>query len=176
MPLLRVRNGYFAHIEEKYALLRTHTSFARREKTEQLDGLFTGSGLRWMLERKNHYVMEMFISFIAQFISESVGLEGRCEPTEVILQYSDFFGKILVDHMDETLVEGKLMTLRSKIEDLKRVVERVFASRCQFGLYTFKSHHPDHLVEKLERIGSISLPDARSVESILTFSLSIHIE
>lgn len=45
MPLLTACNGILEHIEEKYALPGLHVIFAKKGKTAQLNGLFTGDGL-----------------------------------------------------------------------------------------------------------------------------------
>lgn len=73
----------------------------------------------------------------------------------MIVQYSDTANKVLVDHRDKMWVERKLMMLQSDIKELKRVVERLFASHCPFGLYILKFHLLYHLVEESERFGSI---------------------
>lgn len=40
-----------AHIEQKYALLRLHVTYAKKQETAQLKGLFTGDGSRGILHR-----------------------------------------------------------------------------------------------------------------------------
>lgn len=56
------------------------------------------------------------------------------------------------------------MMLLLEIEELKRVNERVFVPHCSFGLYTLKVHLLDHLIEDLERFGSIYFTEARPAE------------
>lgn len=46
-------NGILAHIERKYALPVLHVNLVRRKKPPQLNDLYTGDGLREMLEEKD---------------------------------------------------------------------------------------------------------------------------
>lgn len=82
-PLFRACNSILAQIEEKYALPGLHVNFAKREKSAQLNGLFTGDGLRGMLEGKDYYAVDMVFPFITSFIDRSLGFEGCFELTRM---------------------------------------------------------------------------------------------
>lgn len=67
------------------------------------------------------------------------------------VEYSDIVNKVLVDQRDESLVDGRLMILRSESKEFKCIFDRKFAWHCPFGLYTLEFHLLDYLVEDLER-------------------------
>lgn len=164
MALLRACNAILAHVEEKYALPGLHVDFAKTGKTTQLNGLFTADGLRGMLEGKDYYAVDMVFPFVAAFIDRSLGFEEKCELTRMNVLYIEIINKVLVDHRDRRWREGELLRLRGEIREFKSVVEGAFASHCPSGLYTLKYHLLDHLVEDLERFGSISFMDAGPFE------------
>lgn len=163
-PLLRASNTVLAQIIERFTLPGFHVGFAKRERTAQLTGLFTGDRLRGLLEAKNYYAMAMVFLLTASFIVKSSGFEERCDLTRVSAQYSRIVNKVLVDKRNELWTDGQLKVLRSEIEDLKRVVERVFGSHCPSGLYVIGPHLLHHLVEDSERFGSPFFTDAGPFE------------
>lgn len=63
------------------------------------------------------------------------------------VQCRDIAYRLLTDHRDKLLVEGELVMLRSKVEELKRVAVRVFASFRPFRFSTLQFHIPDLLVD-----------------------------
>lgn len=62
-------------------------NFARREKTAELNSLFTGKELRRMLEGTDYYGVDMFFPFTASFIDRTYGFEGRCELIRMNVKY-----------------------------------------------------------------------------------------
>lgn len=50
---------------------------AKKEKTAQLSGLFTGDGLRKMLERKDCFVVDIVFSFVPSFVDKPVRFEAE---------------------------------------------------------------------------------------------------
>lgn len=136
MPLLKAWNGTFAHIEENCALPGFHVSFARSEETAQLTGLFTGSGLRGMLERKDSYVVGTGIPVTTSFTEKSLSFEECCELTRITAQCCDIVSNAPVDHKNEIWVDTKLKMLQPETEQVSHVFVSVFASHSLFGLYT----------------------------------------
>lgn len=92
--------------KERYTLPRLLVSIARREETAQRNGLFTGNGLRVMLEGKDYYAADMFFPFTASVIDKSLGFEGRCELTKMSLKFGDTADKVLDDHRYEFVGGG----------------------------------------------------------------------
>lgn len=73
---------------------------------------------------------------MASFTDRSFGGGENCDSTDMNIQYTDTVNKAPVDDREEQGVQKKLSSLRSETKDFKRVVQRLFAPRCTFGLYT----------------------------------------
>lgn len=94
MPLLRADDDILEHIEKKYALLRLHVSFFEKKGTAQRF-LYRGETKRDAGEKK-YYVANLVLLLTSSFFNESLGFEGRCVLTQIDVQYSDNFNKVLV--------------------------------------------------------------------------------
>lgn len=108
--------------------------------------------------------MVIVFPFIASFVGKNFGFEGRCELTRINVQYSHIVNKVPVEQNYESRGDAELMMLRFETEELKRVAEKVFASRCSCSLYTLELHLLYDLGEDLVRFESISYTDARQFE------------
>lgn len=106
----------------------------------------------------------MAFSFTAFFNDKSLHFEERCKLTRMSVQYIKILNKVLVDHSDEIWNKGELMTLRSEIEEVKRVAVRILASNCSTGLYSIKFHPWNHLMEELQELETIYFTDATPYE------------
>lgn len=88
-PLLKAFNGVLAYVEKKYLVSGLHLDFAKKERTAQLNGMFTGEELQKMMERRNCYSADTVPPLVAAFIDRGFGVEERCDFTRVIVMYTE---------------------------------------------------------------------------------------
>lgn len=70
--------------------------------------------------------------------------------------YNEIIRKVLVDRRDVRWPEKKLSTVCFEIEELMRVVQRLFPLHCRFGLYLVKFRTLDHVITDLGRFEGVS--------------------
>lgn len=108
-------------------------NFAKKQKKAQLNAMATGDGLRRMLVQKDHYAVSTVFPCVASFTVRAKGLEASCDLTQLNVQYIDFVDRTPVDDREVQWVGEDLLELRSKIEELRCAVQRLFAQHCTSG-------------------------------------------
>lgn len=76
-------------------------NFGRREKSAQPNGLFTGDGLREMLERKKYYAVDEVFSSTASPIDSSIYFAEHYWLTGMNVQYRGIVRNVLTAHKVE---------------------------------------------------------------------------
>lgn len=99
---MRACKNILAHITEIRALSGPHMSFAKKGKAAHFDSLFTGDGLREMLEGKGYHAVDVVFTFMALLTGESHGFRRPCELSLRKVQYRDIINKVPVDQRNDS--------------------------------------------------------------------------
>lgn len=124
MSLLKACHGILSNIQENYALPGPHVIFAEKKQTAQLNGLFTGHGLRRMLNGTQYHEADMVFSFVASIFDKNVGFESFTDLIRLHLQNSSIRVKVQVDHKEFQFIEREHLRLSAEIEELKRIFKK----------------------------------------------------
>lgn len=62
-------------MQKKNTLPALHVHIARKEKTAELNVLYTEDGLGGLLGRKDHYAIDIVFPLVASFMNKSIGLK-----------------------------------------------------------------------------------------------------
>lgn len=62
--------------------------------------MLTGSFLRRVLERKDHYAIDILFLLATSFTDKSVGFEASLDPNRTNVQYLDILSKVVVNQRE----------------------------------------------------------------------------
>lgn len=94
LQLLQACNAVLAHTEEEHPVPVLHVAFAKKERTAQLDGLFTGGRLQGMRKESNYYAVDTVFLFPASFIDRILGIARSCDLTGKTVFYTETATKL----------------------------------------------------------------------------------
>lgn len=77
-----------------------------------------------MLERTDHYAVDIVLPSVESLTDRSTGSEANCRQNQMILQCIDSVIEMLMDPREVRRVERELLRLRSQIEHLRRVFQK----------------------------------------------------
>ena len=162
--ILRGCNTLLRYFENSHLMPGTRIDFSKKEASSQLNGFYTSTGLRGMLEGKDFKALDFVFPFIFAYVDTWLGYEDSAPLTKLHVSYTSLTNQIMSDNYGNGWSTSDLTTLRHDISAFKINVTSVFQPHCETGLSTLKYHLLDHLVTDLERFGSIRVLSASPFE------------
>lgn len=133
------------------------------QKSGQFNGLFTATGVRGVLEGKDHHAMYIVFIFVATFIDRVTGYTDGFLITDTHTAYLDLVN-VLLFHRDD-FEHIALEVVSKDIRDLKQKAARVFDTLEGMNLFTLKFHMLDHTSTDLSLFGDLYALDASALVS-----------
>lgn len=110
-----------------------------------------------MLEWKDYVALDLVFKFVAGFIDRATGHIDEAPMTKVHTMYSDLARRLGEYRGNGESSSQRLTGLGEEIQHFKELVKAMFEEHCGSGLYMLKLHLLDHVVEVLERYGSLEM-------------------
>jgi hypothetical protein len=168
--VLRGCNTILSVFQDEYITSATRVDFSKKEASSQLNGIYTSAGVRGMLEGKDHKNLDAFFPFVFSYVDVWLGYENKAPLTMVYTMYVDIVNKLTTDNFGNGWTADDRKTLRDSIHVFKKLVSSVFRPHFENSILTLKFHLLDHVVDDLERFGSIKVLSASPFEH---FNLNI---
>ena len=162
--VLRGCNTVLAEFQKYYVMPGVKVDFSKHEGSSQLNGIFVQDGLRGMLEGKDYRTLDMFFPFIFGYVDSWLGYAEDAPLTKIHVMYTDLVNRLMSNNNGNGWSTGELQDLRSAVHLFKEHVWTLFGPHCDRGLNTLKFHLLDHLVDDLERFGTIHVLNASPYE------------
>lgn len=162
--VLRGCNTALAEFQKYYVMPGVKVDFSKHEGSSQLNGIFVQDGLRGMLEGKDYRTLDMSFPFIFGYVGTWLGYYEDASLTRVHVMYTDLVNRVMSDNNSNGWSTEDLEELRSTVLLFKKQVWALFGPHCDRGLNTLKFHLLDHLVDDLQRFGTIRVLSASPYE------------
>lgn len=162
--LLMATNAILADIQKNYPAPGLQVDFSKKEASVQLNGFFMKEGIKGMLEGKNYRSVDMVFPFISAFIDRVTGFENAADMTRVCTLYTEIMTSALYDFPRNPPDSEIISEFKKKVQYFKVLTIKTFQDFCVSGLFTLKFHLLDHMVEDMERFGSLQVLDASAFE------------
>lgn len=162
--VLRGCNTVLAEFQKYYVPPGLRVDFSKHEGSSQLNGIFVQDGLRGMLEGKDYRTLDCFFPFIFAYVDSWLGYSEEAPLTKIHVLYTDLVNRLMSDNYSNGWSDAELQDLRSTVLTFKKQVWSLFGPHCDRGLNTLKFHLLDHLVDDLQRFGTVRVLSASPYE------------
>lgn len=110
-----------------------------------------------MLNRKDFSQLEFVFSFVAAFVNTAVGWK-HCHPrTRVHIKFLELRHPLSRKHQRHMLAPQSVNTVQHRIQKLSLLQKNTIDIDCETSHYTLRFPLFDHVVENLDRFGSLEL-------------------
>ena len=162
--VLKGCNSLLRSIQDLYTMPGIRYDFSKKECSTALNGIYTNTGLRGMLEGKDYKVLDTIFPIVFAYVDTWLSDNDSAPLTEVHTLYTDIINTILSDNHGNGWIADDLDTLQSEIKIFKTKMVGLFHDCCPNGLGTLKFHLFDHIVDDIRRFGTISVLSASPFE------------
>lgn len=108
-----------------------------------------------MLEGKENRALDIVFPFVLAYVDTWTGFQDDAPLTKLHVQYTELTNRLMTDNFHNGWSSSDLDNIRVSISTFKHAFWTLFGPHCSHGLNTLKFHLLDHLVDDLERFGSI---------------------
>lgn len=133
---LHVYNLLLAMIGKKGELPGVRVNFPKEGVSNELDGIFTKTGLKSTLNRKHHKTLDILFTFVSAFIDLCFGFRWSALLTKVRTRYSKIICAVTGKRGNEVRDVDEFSMLDNRVQAFKRLLEGTFDAHCDSGLYT----------------------------------------
>lgn len=162
--LLNGCNNLLSAYQKEFPIPGLQVSFSTAQKSSQLNGFFTSTGVKGMLEGKDYAAVDTVFPFIAAFLDRAIGCADNPALTTVHTLYSDIVNQLLYTKPERKLHGNENVVTSETIRRLKMVAKNLFEDLEDFNLFTLKFHMLDHIAEDVSRFGALNFVDASPFE------------
>ena len=162
--LLRGCNSILRAFEADFRVSNLHVDFSSSQKSAQLNGFFTNTGVKGMLEGKDYHQLDMVFPFVAAFIDRASRRTIEAPLTSVCTAYSDLLNTLMFTKQRGGFSKEDIRKLSDEVLSFKKKATDVLGNLDDINLFTLKFHLLDHLCNDLARFGDLSLLDASPFE------------
>lgn len=162
---LEKANRVLTLINEQSPCTSINFDKSRKSNTEQLNGLFTGTGLASMMEAKDLSEVDQVFPIVAATIDRLCGYQSSALNTKVSVMYCDLVNIATRRFADPGLTEQDLCALEAHIEAFKKLSIEAYEKFQRSGMGTPKFHLLDHLVSDIRMCGSLANYSADTFEA-----------
>ena len=163
-PILRGLNTLLRFFQANSTLPGIRVDFSKNECTSQLNGIYTSTGLRGMLEGKDYKNLDSLFPFLYGYVDRWLGNAEDCHLTKLHTEYTDLQQSVMTDNHGYGWTDKDIQNLRSSISDFKKHMVSSFQDSFPTDLGTLKFHLLDHLPDDLSRFGSTKVLSASPFE------------
>lgn len=162
--VLRGANMFLRNIHKQWTAPGISFHYCGSGTGSRLDGIFTETGLRGMLEGKEYDLLDEVFPFIAAYMDRVCGIRsGRL--TELCVMYTELLHWVFRRGLDKHWGTEEVRDLGMYIRRFISRMVRAFPSVRGVGCMTTKFHMLTHLAEDIARFGSVVWLDASSYEN-----------
>lgn len=138
--------------------------FSTQRVASTLNGLFTTTSVKGIVEGKHFSALGMVFLFIGVFLSCAAGYEGQPVSKEINTIFSDTVNEILYCKPDMNMLHWKSFSLEEKPVPFKKKAKHLFENLRNVNLFTIKFHLLGHIFEGLNRCGNLEYLSASLYE------------
>ena len=144
--VLKGCNSLLRSIQDLYTMPGIRYDFSKKECSTALNGIYTNTGLRGMLEGKDYKVLDTIFPIVFAYVDTWLSDNDSAPLTEVHALYTDIINTILSDNHGNGWIADDLDTLQSELKLFKTKMVGLFHDCCQNGLGTLKFHLFDYIL------------------------------
>ena len=152
----------------------TRIDFSKKDCSSQLNGIYTSTGLRGMLEGKDYKNLDTVFPFVFAYVDTWLGQESTAPLTTIHTQYTSFVQQIMSDNNGLGWSTEALSNVQQTVASFKYQMTSLFHDCSPTGIATLKFHLLDHIIQDLQRFGSIRMLTASPFEHFNVHIKSAH--
>jgi len=162
--LLSGCNNLLIGYQNDFRVTRLRVDFSSSQTSGQLNGFFTSTGVKGMLEGKDYHAIDTVFPFVAGFLDKATGFHNVAHLTTVHTLYSDLINHLLFNENNQDWPHSRESDISTIIKVFKSTASNLFGTLEDLNLFTLKFHNLDHIAEDVARFGDLSLLDASPYE------------
>lgn len=108
-----------------------------------------------MLHVKDHRALDKFFLFVASLLDRRRKHKNLTPVTSVQTRYSEILADVTSDMGHRARSGGELDSLKIRLKNFKRMLVETLDEHYDTGLGTLKLHLYDHMVEVIQRSGTV---------------------
>ena len=166
--ILRGCNTILRFFQSHSFMPGTRIDFSKKDCSSQLNGIYTSTGLRGMLEGKDYKALDTVFPFVFAYVDIWLQQETEASLTSVHVNYTDLVQQIMSDNNGLGWSEESLSSLEDRISSFKQEMSDLFHKASPTGIGTLKFHLLDHIVHDIRCFGSIRMLTASPFEHFNT--------
>lgn len=157
--LLRGSNALVTAMVKEYPAAGLHIGSSINELSFELNGVFMSDGLLGMLEGKEFLCLDMLFSFVNASIDRVIGCDDTAPLTSVHVKYSDSTDSLTAVHRGKGWHTKGIKSVLDDVYSFKKSMVGLFHESCPTELHRLKFHMLHHVVDDLERFGTLHVLD-----------------
>ena len=162
--VLRGCNTVLRFFEQHYVMPGVRLDFSKKECSSQLNGIYTSTGLRGMLEGKDYRNLDYFFPFVYAYVDGWLGNHDTAPLTSIHTKYTDIMQQLYSDNHGFGWNDQALVEFNDTLHHFKTDMTSLFQVFCPTDMGTLKYHLLDHIIDDLSKFGSIRLLSASPYE------------